>query len=161
MDNLLCEVRFVDDSTRQTPGTLSGTLLTYGQRARFKPEIVERGALYWDGDNLPVNRMHQRGEIFARFAPIVDGDTIRIETPLPNTTRARDAATDVRDGVLTGLSVEMLRSSIVARYVNGVRHITKAQLVGAGLVDLAEYDTTVDVRHADGLAVVRVGLICL
>ena len=31
MDNLLIEVRYVEDDTRQSPGRLTGTLLTYGE----------------------------------------------------------------------------------------------------------------------------------
>ena len=33
MDNLLVEVRFAEDETRQSPGRLTGTLLTYSKRA--------------------------------------------------------------------------------------------------------------------------------
>ena len=37
--------------------------------------------------------------------PRLEGDALTIDVPLPNTARGRDAATNVREGVLTGLSV--------------------------------------------------------
>ena len=65
--------------------------------------------------------------------------------------RGRDAAEGLRaePPVYTGLSVEMLRSSVKGRNIGGVFHITSAKLVAAGLVDLAEYPgSTVSVRQA-------------
>ena len=57
---------------------------------------------------------------------------------LPDTTAGRDAATNVRAGVLKGLSVEFRSEKETVR--NGpVRIIEKAALVGVGLVDYPSY----------------------
>ena len=41
MDLITCEIRFAEDETRQTPGRLVGTLLTYGERASDRPEVFD------------------------------------------------------------------------------------------------------------------------
>ena len=43
MDRLLMEVRAADDDTRQSPGRIVGTLLTYGERASDRNELFEAG----------------------------------------------------------------------------------------------------------------------
>ena len=47
MDNLLVEVRFEEDETRQSPGRIVGTLINYGEHAADRPEVIEPGAFYW------------------------------------------------------------------------------------------------------------------
>ena len=94
-----------------------------------------------------INEQHNRAAPIMRIIPYLDGGALNIDGPLPNTQRGRDAATMVSDGTLTGLSVEMRRGSVKARMVNGVRHITSAELVAAGLVDTSAYEgSTVEVR---------------
>ena len=45
MDNLLVEIRYLADDTRQSrQGSLAGTLLTYGEVARDRPERFMRGS---------------------------------------------------------------------------------------------------------------------
>lgn len=147
MDNLLCEIRFVEDDTRQSPGRLTGVLVNYGERARNLPERIRPGALRWPDDGIVIYEMHQRSQPIVRAVPFLDGDAVRIDAPLPNTTRGRDAATNVRERVLTGLSVEMRRATVRSEIVNGVREITYAELAGGGLVDVSEYPgSAVDVR---------------
>ena len=151
MDNptLTCEIRFTDDDTRQTPGRIVGTLVNYGERARNLPEIIDAGALYWDDGGIVLNEQHERGQPIIRALPYLDAGAVKIDAPLLNTARCRDAATNVKGGVFTGLSVEMQRNTVKGRNIGGVFHITSAKLVAAGLVDLAEYPgSSVSIRQA-------------
>ena len=156
MDNLLVEVRYVEDDTRQSPGRLTGTLLTYGEVARDRPERFMRGALKWDDDaGIVINLQHVRSQIITRAFPFLDGDALKIDAALPNTTAGRDAATNVREGILTGLSVEFEKRGLVAAMVGGVREIRSATLAAAGLVDMASYaGSAVEIRES-GLHVNR------
>ena len=55
----------------------------------------------------------------------------------------------MREGILTGLSVEFAQAGLVAQMVGGIREIRSARLVAAGLVDLASYaGSVVEIRHA-------------
>ena len=58
MDNLLIEVRYVEDDTRQSPGRLQGVLLTYGEQSRDRPELFRAGALAWDDGGIAINEQH-------------------------------------------------------------------------------------------------------
>ena len=150
MDNLLVvEVRYAEDPTRQSPGRLTGTLVTYGEKAHDRPEIFERNSLWWD-DDLMLNVQHDRMQPIVRFTPYLDGDAVKVDQMLPNRTIGRDVASAVKDGTLRGLSVEIERSSVQSRMVGGIRRITKAKLVAAGVVDSGSYSgSTVMVRQAD------------
>ena len=141
---LRCTIEFRADETRETPGHLTGVLVVYEQRARTRPEMFRRGALEWPEDGIVLNRQHNRGQPIMRFMPELVGDEVRIDLPLPDTVAGRDAATEVRNGTLSGLSVEFgaLRES----RRNGLRVIERAELRGAGLVDSADYGNLVEVR---------------
>ena len=162
LENLLIECRYVADETRESPGRLVGTLLTYGELSRDRPERFMPDSLAWETGGIVLNEQHVRSQAIMRLHPIIDGDTLRIDEPLPNTQRGRDAATNIRDGLYTGLSVEFQKRGVVASYVGGVREIRSATLVGAGLVDMASYSgSTVEIReHGDGHAL-EVLLRCL
>ena len=148
-DNLLVEIRYVEDDTRQSPGRLQGTLLTYGELARDRPELFMPDALTWPDDGIVINEQHNRQSPVVRALPFVEGRELRIDAALPNTTRGRDAATNVKEGVLTGLSVEFARAGVVASLVNGVRTIRSARLVAAALVDLSSYaGSSVEIRES-------------
>ena len=150
MDNLLVEVRFVADDTRQSPGRLTGTLVTYGERARDRPEVWLPGSASWPDNGFVINQQHNRAAPIVRAIPFIDGNEVKIDTPLPNTTAGRDAAENVREGVLTGLSVEFRQP--VARMVQGVREIRQAYIEAAGLVDLASFPGSgVEIRHSGGV----------
>ena len=57
-----CEIRFADDPSRQSPGRLTGTLVTYGERARNLAGGYRRWrAMYWDDGGIIINEQHQRG----------------------------------------------------------------------------------------------------
>ena len=145
MDQLLCEVRFTEDETAKSPGRLVGTLLTYETRASDRRELFRRGAIHWPETGLVVNDMHDRRAPLLRAVPFLDGDALKIDAPFPDTQRARDAATNLREGILTGLSVEFYAEKETRRA--GIREIVRAYVPRAGLVDTPSY--------ADSLAEVR------
>ena len=144
-ENLVCEVRFQEDPERLSPGRLSGTLLTYETRASDRSELFARGALHWPDTGITVNDQHNRQATIVRALPFLDGDAVKIDVSLPDTQRGRDAATNVRDGTLTGLSVEFFSEREARR--GGLREIRRARLARAGLVDTPSYsDSKVEVR---------------
>ena len=150
MDRLDIEIRLAEDESRQSPGLLTGTLVVYGERARRLPERLLPGALVWPPGGININEMHVRERPVVRVTPFLDGNELRIAQPLPNTSAGRDAAENLRTGVYTGLSVEFRRGSVKAQYVNGIREISHAELIGGALVDLAEYPgSTAEVRYSD------------
>ena len=155
MDNLLVEIRYLADDTRQSPGRLTGTLITYGEVARDRAERFMRGALAWAEAGIVINEQHNRSAPIVRAVPFLDGDALKIDAALPNTQRGRDAAVNVKDGLLTGLSVEFEKRGLVAAMVGGVREIRSATLAAAGLVDMASYaGSAVEIRES-GLHVNR------
>ena len=145
MENLIVEVRFQEDPARLSPGRLTGTLLTYETRASDRAELFARGSLYWPETGISINDQHNRKETIVRAVPFLDGDAVKIDVALPDTQRGRDAAVNVRDGTLPGLSVEF-HSEIEARR-GGLREIRRALLARAGLVDTPSYsDSKAEVR---------------
>ena len=146
MDEIRCALELRADESRQSPGRLVGTLLTYEQRARDRAEMFAAGALVWDPDGIILNEEHNRQAPILRFVPEVRGAAVMIDVPLPDTSRGRDAATMVRNGTLRGLSVEF--RSLEEDRAFGVRRIRRARLGGAGLVGTSAYGgSTVEVRH--------------
>ena len=145
------ELRFaieLRDGPEGSPGLLSGTLLTYGEVSPSHRELFEPGALSWPDAGIVLNRQHNRGIPIMRVVPQLDGNRVLLNAPLPDTLAGRDAAQEVRDGLFRGLSVEFnaLRDS----YRNGLRHVQKAVLRGAGLVTDPSYTgSLVSVRSAD------------
>ena len=148
MDRLLCEVRFEADTSRQSPGRLVGTLVTYEERARDRAELFVRGALEWPPEGIVINLQHDRQQPLLRALPFLDGDELRIDAALPDTQRGRDVATDMQQPLplYTGLSVEFQARAEGRR--GGLREIRRAFLPSAGLVDRAAYaGSTVEVRE--------------
>ena len=150
MEILLAPLEVRADESRQSPGRLVGTLITYESRARDRAEVFASGALTWPGDGIVLNLQHDRAQPIMRIVPEVRGAAVVLDAPLPDTSRGRDAAVMIRNGTMRGLSVEFrsLREDRIA----GVRRITAARLGGAGLVDDPSYsDSRVEVRrHAAG-----------
>ena len=143
------EIRFEADAERLGPGRLVGVLMPYETRASDRPEMFEAGALHWPDDGVLLRSMHKRQDPVARFIPEATDTEVRVSIPLPDTTAGRDAATNVKAGVLKGLSVEFRseRESVRA----GVRVIQRAALVGVGLVDSPSYSgATVEARAKTG-----------
>ena len=139
MDLITCEIRFTEDESRQSPGRLTGVLMTYGEVASDRKEMFDPGALYFPPNGLLVNEQHQRGQPILRTSPTVseDGKTIIIDAAIPDTMRGRDTATNLREGVLTGLSVEFFPEKETTR--GGLRVIQRAFVPRAGLVDAPSY----------------------
>ena len=146
MDKLLFEIRQTEDPTRESPGRLTGTLLRYEERARDRNEVFTRGALTWPAEGILINEQHNRQAPILRAVPFMDGDEVKIDAPVPNTTRGRDAVTNIREGVWTGLSVEF-HSRAEGRRGN-LREIRQAYLGAAALVDTGAYaGSRVEVRE--------------
>ena len=146
MDEIRCAVELRADETRQSPGRLSGTLLTYGERATDRAEMFEAGALRWPDNGVVLRRQHQRGAPIMRVVPEVRGNQVVLDVPLPDTAAGRDAAAEIRAGLFSGLSVEFRATA--QKYTAGVRRITGALLSGAGLVDEPSYPgSTAEVRQ--------------
>ena len=59
-----------------------------------------------------------------RVQPVLSGKTLSVSGRIPDTTRGRDAATNIREGVLTGLSVTFHAEREERR--GGVRKILRA-----------------------------------
>ena len=144
MDEIRCAIEVRADETRQSPGRIVGTLITYGTRARDRAEVFAPGALHWSDGGIVLNEQHNRQAPILRFEPTLDGSEVRIDAMLPDTQRGRDAATLVRNGTFTGLSIEF-RSESEGRS-SGMREIRRAFLASAALVDSPSHDTTVEVR---------------
>ena len=146
-DRIDVEIRFKEDESRQSPGILTGTLMTYETRASDRPETFEQDSLEWADDGIVIYEQHNPHAPIVRAIPFVEGREVKINTPFPNTTRGRDAAVNLREGVLKGLSVEF--KAVRQSFRSGVRSISKAMLRGAGLV--------VEPAYTDSLAEVRSG----
>ena len=137
MNTIACEIRYAEDETRQSPGRLTGILMTYNVKASDRNELFEPDSLSWPDDGVLVRRMHQRGAPIVKAVPFVEGSALRLDAALPNSTAGRDAAEELRSGILQGLSVEF--TSVKETRRQGMRIIQKAILGGAGLVDVASY----------------------
>lgn len=145
-DHLLMEVRAADDESGGSPGRIVGTLLTYGERARDRAEMFLDNALRWPEAGFNVNEQHNRQAAVVRVLPYLDGREIKIDARVPDTQRGRDAITNIREGVYTGLSVEFAAER--ERFEGGLRIITQGILGGAALVDRASYGgSLVEVRE--------------
>ena len=148
-DEIRCSIELRADDSRQSPGRIAGTLLTYGERASDRAELFESGALRWPDNGIVLRRQHQRGAPIMRVIPETRGAEVVIDAPLPDTQAGRDAAAEIRQGLMTGLSVEFRASR--QRYASGVRRIAAALLSGAGLVDSPSYSgSQVEVRKRRG-----------
>ena len=96
------EIRLAEDPDRRGPGILEGTLLPYETRAQDRPEMFESGSMTWPADGVLLREMHKRESPLARFIPEATDTEVRVKIALPDTTAGRDAATNVRAGVLKG-----------------------------------------------------------
>ena len=146
MDEVRCRLEIREDDSRRGPGRLHGVLLTYGERAGDRPEVFEPGSLTWPEDGIVISRQHNRRSPIMRVRPEVRGSQVVVDEVLPDTVAGRDAATEIRAGLFSGLSVEFRARR--QHYTSGVRHITAALLKGAGLVDDPSYrGSRVEVRE--------------
>ena len=142
------------DGGADSPGRLVGTLMRYGSPGQHGGEVFAPGALRWPDNGIRIDLEHAsspaRGSVqppILRAVPVVDGDEVRIDAPLPNTTAARDLAELMRaePPVYTGLSVEF--HSLREHRQRGQRIVDDARLDGAALTDDPSYpSTSVEVR---------------
>ena len=97
-DEIRCSIECREDETRRGPGRLVGTVITYGQRAKDRPELFEPGALTWPADGVVLNRQHARGAPIMRVVPELRSATRLSSTkrslirPRAETRRPRSAA---------------------------------------------------------------------
>lgn len=127
-----CDIKLAAAADGKPP-RLSGVLLTYGERAKDRPVVFEAGAVTWPAGGVVLNRQHTRAAPILRFMPVADGDRLLLDAELPDTAAGRDAAAEVRSGLMTGLSIEVLPNR--QRYQSGVAHVQAARMTGAALVD--------------------------
>ena len=145
MEEIRCAIDVRQDDTRASPGRIVGTLMDYETRAQDRPERFLQGSLSWPEGGVILNEQHNRQAPVMRFTPRQAEGRVLIDAPLPDTQRGRDAATMVRDGTFTGLSVEFRAGR--ERHRGGVREVEAAQLVAAALVDAPSYPASrVEVR---------------
>ena len=144
-DEIRCAVEFREDTDRTGPGRLVGTVLTYGQRAKDRAEVFEKDSLSWPTDGVVLNRQHARGAPIMRVIPELRGDALVIDTELPDTSSGRDAATEIRSGLMRGLSVSFQAQR--QAFVGGVRRIQSAAMTAIGLVDSPSYNAPVEIRQ--------------
>ena len=78
-DEIRCSIECRDDPEYESPGRLTGTLLTYGERANDRPELFEPGALAWPDNGVVLRRQHQRGQPIMRVVPAVRGGEVVID----------------------------------------------------------------------------------
>ena len=148
MEHLLIPLELRQDETRESPGMLSGVLMTYGTKANDRPETFEPDALHWPESGILIREQHNRQAPIVKVVPYVEGREVRINAPLLNNTRGRDIAESMKgpNPIFTGLSVEFRAEKESRR--GGLRVISRALLGGAGLVDTPSYlESTVEVRE--------------
>ena len=150
MDKLVFEIRQAEDPSRESPGRLVGTLLTYEERAMDRPEVFVMGALTWPEDGIVINEQHNRLSPVLRAIPFVEDGAVKIDAPIPNTVRGRDTVVNIREKIWTGLSVEFHSRSEGRR--GNLREIRSAFLGAAALVDRSSYmGSKVEVRAESGV----------
>lgn len=143
---LFAKIEFAEDDTREGPGRVRGTLLTYGERASDRPMIFASNSLTWPEGGVVLNLQHQRHLHLARVAPTAQGARLMVDVRLPDTVAARDAVTLIRSGVLTGLSAEVVPEA--EDQAGGLRRVTKGRLVAAALVDGPSFVSSTVSVHA-------------
>ena len=149
--SLTAERRFSE--LRQEGRTLSGTLIRYGDVARFArgSETFDPGAF---GDvtraDVILNTHHERARPLARTGggglELIDTrEALTIRATLPITQDANDTIALILGGVLRGLSLEFL--SEAERMEGDTRIIERATLSGLAVVDRPAYsDSLVQAR---------------
>ena len=130
------------------PGRITGVILETGRVASDRAELFTANAPIFPSAGIELSRGH-KGESIMTFDPIVDGSTIRIDAPLPDSELGRQVAREVRSGARAALSVEFV--SLDEARVMGVRELRSALIKGAALVALGSYDQArAEVRHRAG-----------
>ena len=132
----------------------TGTVLRFddvGDIGGMFKERIFPGAFEYK--KLRFNVMHERSKLLGRYPGNVllteTDKEIRCEIEVLDTQEHRDAVTNIAAGVLRGWSVEFGVMPGGQRFVDGMREIHKAKLVGVALVDHPVYtSSTVAIRDA-------------
>ena len=145
MDEIRCslEVREVEGKPR-----LVGVLMPYGERAKDRAEVFERGSLTWPSEGLVLRRQHNRQQPILKFIPVEVEGKLTINAEIPSTAAGSDCVAEIRSGLLGSLSVEF--RAVKQTFVGGIRRISEAILSGAGLVDEGSFSgatATVEARE--------------
>ena len=125
-DEIRCSIEYRADDSRESPGRIIGTLLVYGERAGDRPEVFAPDSLTFADGGLVLNRQHERRNPIMRFTPELRGRELVIDAKLPNTSAGRDAAAEVKSGLLRGLSIEFVSKREENR--GGLRTILSGEL---------------------------------
>ncbi len=148
------EYRYADFECRQGEnglGIVTGMIIRYGDVATLPWGTEEfRAGAFGDftGDNtVYANRMHERSQPLGRLGMgLMIGNTAEImdaELTLPDTTYGRDVSVEVKERLLTGLSLEFRAIEDTVNQETGHRIISKAKLYGFGVVDRPAYPDSV------------------
>jgi len=132
------ERRTVELRASEDAGTLSGVLVSYGERAvvEGRPERFEAGA-FGEPPAVPLTVQHNPDWIAAPASAValIDGPA-RLELRA-HLSPDSPAVRLVRSGAMRGLSVEF--RALDEEDANGVRVVKRAELAGASLVDVPAY----------------------
>ena len=124
---------------------LSGVVVRYGDAATFGrcSEVIQPGALSLLPEGVLLNFNHDRKRPLARTPDTMtltdSADAMRMSARLPKTTMADDALVLVRAKVIRGLSLEMIIAPGGERWDGLRRTITRARVIGIGVVDIPSY----------------------
>ena len=140
MDEIRCEIR-LSEEVEGKPTRLVGTLMSYNERAKDRPEMFLPGSLKWDKSGIILNRQHSRKNPILKFTPIEASGRVSIDVEVPSTVAGSDALAEVRAGLFGSLSIEF--RSIKETIVGGCRKISEAILTGAALCDAGAYSGSV------------------
>ena len=139
MDEIRCEIRIAEEVEGEP--RLVGVLMPYGELARDRAEVFERGSLKWDERGIILNRQHSRKNPILKFTPSESEGRVLIDVEVPSTVAGLDALAEVRSGLFGSLSIEF--KSIKESFVGGCRRISEAILTGAALCDAGAYSGSV------------------
>ena len=139
MGEIRCSIK-IEDRAEGKP-RLIGTLMSYNERAKDRPETFLPGSLKWDESGIILNRQHSRKNPILKFTPIESEGRVLIDVELPTTSAGLDALAEVRSGLFGSLSIEF--KSIRESFVGGCRRISEALLTGAALCDAGAYSSSV------------------
>ena len=148
------EYRYADFEVREGKnglGIVAGTIIRYGDVATLPwgTEEFRAGAFgdFAGDDTVYANRMHERSQPLARLGMgLFIGNTSEMmdaQLTLPDTTYGRDVSVEVKERLLTGLSLEFRAIEDTVNQETGHRTISKAKLYGFGVVDRPAYPGSV------------------
>lgn len=144
------ERRFVE--FRADGDAITGVVVRYGDTATFGQwsERFEPGALEYS--DVVVNLQHDRGKPVARIgAGLTLSDSkaaLEARIAAPDTVYGREAKELIGAGILRGLSMEF--RAIEERMEDRTRIVSRAELVGIGIVDRPAYaESTIAARFAE------------